>query len=286
MSEVESPVVFECAGECLVGVLHPGQAKEKTGVVIVVGGPQYRVGSHRQFVHMARRIAAAGYPVLRFDYRGMGDSDGAPRSFEVVNEDIRTAIDRIFESAPGLTKIVLLGLCDAASAILMYCLTDSRVGGLILQNPWVRTKQGEAESYIRHYYLRRLLQRSLWRKVFSGKYEFFRSLRDFWQSVTVARINANDDSVFAGVDTSFIDRMQRGLKCFEGPVLVLISGRDLTAQEFLDLRKRSKTWKGILKRSDIETTVFPFADHTMSTRVHLDEATDACVDWLGGRLAS
>ena len=57
----EQTLVFECAGEQLLGVAHRGKAS--TGVLVVVGGPQYRVGSHRQFVLMARDLAKAGYPV-------------------------------------------------------------------------------------------------------------------------------------------------------------------------------------------------------------------------------
>ena len=42
------------------------------GMLIVVGGPQYRAGSHRQFTLLARDVAATGVPTMRFDYRGMG----------------------------------------------------------------------------------------------------------------------------------------------------------------------------------------------------------------------
>ena len=52
----------------------PEGAAKKHAVVIVVGGPKYGVGSHRQFVTTARYVAAAGYPVLRFDYPSKGDS--------------------------------------------------------------------------------------------------------------------------------------------------------------------------------------------------------------------
>src|SRR5690349_15977659 len=96
----ERTVVFECAGERLVGVVHAGAAS--VGVLVVVGGPQYRAGSHRQFVLMARELARAGYPVLRFDYRGMGDSDGAPCSFEQIDPDIRAAIDAFMKHEPQL----------------------------------------------------------------------------------------------------------------------------------------------------------------------------------------
>jgi alpha/beta superfamily hydrolase len=48
-------------------------------VLVIVGGPQYRAGSHRQFTLLARSLAEQGFAVLRFDYRGMGDSTGAMR---------------------------------------------------------------------------------------------------------------------------------------------------------------------------------------------------------------
>ncbi|MEQ8659382.1 MAG: hydrolase 1, exosortase A system-associated, partial [Gammaproteobacteria bacterium] len=65
----EQAIAFAIDGDTAVGVLHAAAGASATGVVVIVGGPQTRVGSHRQFVLLARRLAAAGYPVLRFDYR-------------------------------------------------------------------------------------------------------------------------------------------------------------------------------------------------------------------------
>ena len=62
MSAPERGIVFGCAGEELVGVVHPVASPVARGVLVVVGGPQYRVGSHRQFVLLARRLAAAYQP--------------------------------------------------------------------------------------------------------------------------------------------------------------------------------------------------------------------------------
>ena len=91
----EEPVCIESQGERLIGVLHRPQTPSgaSRGMVIVVGGPQYRVGSHRQFVLLARALAARGTPVLRFDLAGMGDSDGEFAGFERSAADIRAAID-------------------------------------------------------------------------------------------------------------------------------------------------------------------------------------------------
>jgi len=156
--KIEFPVVLDCAGDRMLGISHAGDASATVGAAIVIGGPQYRVGSHRQFVLMARSLADAGTPVLRFDYRGMGDSEGEVRTFEHVDEDIKAAVSFIVASNPNITKVVLIGLCDAASAISMYASQDDRVHGIVLINPWVRTAEGEARSYVKHYYLQRLLQ--------------------------------------------------------------------------------------------------------------------------------
>jgi hypothetical protein len=90
---VERALMFECGGETLVGVLAEPASPAMVGVLIIVGGPQYRAGSHRQFVLLSRQLAATGVAAMRFDYRGMGDSTGSPSSFDDVSEDIAAAID-------------------------------------------------------------------------------------------------------------------------------------------------------------------------------------------------
>ena len=126
----EQAFTFDCQGKALLGILHVGEAHARRGVLVVVGGPQYRVGSHRQFVLLARALAAAGFPTLRFDYRGMGDADGEARDFEAVSDDLKAAVDALCQRCPQLQEIVIWGLCDAASAALFLCrpgYSDQRV---------------------------------------------------------------------------------------------------------------------------------------------------------------
>jgi uncharacterized protein len=268
----ESPLVFECEGEQLVGILHHGT--RRLGIVVIVGGPQYRVGSHRQFVLMARALAAHGYPVLRFDYRGMGDSDGTMRTFEEVGDDVRASVDAMMESVASLDGVVLWGLCDAASAALMYCAGDSRVKGVILANPWVRTVAGEARAYLRHYYLQRLLQKSFWRKVFTGGFNPVRSVRDLFGAAKQADVGSA-----ATAGTNFIGRMLSGLQKFAGPVLLLISERDLTAREFTDLCSADAAWRKAVEKR-VHRADLPGADHTFSSCEALDAATAQGLRWL------
>ena len=62
----EIPLVFECNGCELIGMLHLPQEHTGRGMLsVVAGGPQYRGGVCRMQTNMARELAAAGVPVMR-----------------------------------------------------------------------------------------------------------------------------------------------------------------------------------------------------------------------------
>jgi exosortase A-associated hydrolase 1 len=275
----ERALVFECRGESLLGILHEPVAAGPAGlgVLVLVGGPQYRAGSHRQFVVLARALAAAGHPVLRFDHRGIGDSDGAPRSFEELDDDISAAVDALFAARPGLDRCVIFGLCDAASAAMMYCPQDRRLAGLILANPWVHSEAGVARAYVKHYYLERLLQASFWRKVAAGEFDVVGSLSDLLRKLWLT-VTGSASAVGGG---RFQDRMVEGLRRFQGRVLLLISGRDLTAAEFTDLCGVDERWRAELARPGVERRDYPESDHTFSDARGLAASVEHCTAWLG-----
>lgn len=255
----ELPVTFPCGRETLVGMVHKPLEPSQTGVVIVVGGPQYRVGSHRQFLLLARFLAANGIAVMRFDYRGMGDSSGALKTFEDVSEDIRAAIDTLYLHQPELESVALWGLCDAASAALFYACTDSRVSKMILLNPWVRTESGEAQTLIKNYYRRRLLDAAFWKKIFTGRFRVGDSLRALVDNAKNAF-----GSKESGTTASLPERMLVGLQRFDGKICIILSGNDLTADEFRNLIKASCDWKSALSgKADIRE--LPEANHTFSS---------------------
>ena len=275
----ERPVVFNCAEQRLLGIMHEAGGNAQTGMVIVVGGPQYRVGSHRQFVLMARAFAAAGIAVLRFDYRGMGDAEGEQRNFEKVEEDIRTAVNCLMDDQPQLKTIVLFGLCDAASAILMYVPSDSRIDKLVLLNPWVHTEAGEAKAYLKNYYLQRLMQRSFWKKLLTGQFKPGRSLREAGESIRTASGREEENSATVG-GSEFIEQMRLGLDAFKGSVLTVISGRDLTAAQFSERLRSNRKWAKTVKQSRMKTLAFAKADHTFSDKSQLKAAIDGINQWL------
>jgi len=267
MTQNEDALSFDCQGDSLVGILSGAGRPAARGVLIVVGGPQYRAGSHRQFALLARSLAGRGVPTLRFDYRGMGDSGGEARTFERVREDIRCAIDRFFAAVPGLKDVVIWGLCDAASAALMYAHEDPRVSGLVLLNPWVRTTQGLARAHLKHYYLKRLFQSGLWQKVARGEFNF-REAATAFGGMIIDAAGGNRSGVIGAPasEAPFQDRMEDGLRRFRGKVLFILSGNDLTAQEFKDLVAGSGRWRRLLKGDRVTRYDLPEANHTFARR--------------------
>jgi exosortase A-associated hydrolase 1 len=269
----ERAVCFPCAGESLIGVVHPVHGEAERGLLVVVGGPQYRAGSHRQFLLLARRLAAAGIPVMRFDHRGMGDSGGSPPGFEAIGADITAAIDAFRARQPGLRRVVLLGLCDGASAALLHAAAEPRVGGLVLLNPWVRTRSGEAAAYLRHYYPRRLLSADFWRRLLRGRVGLAGAVSDLWGKLRRAAGGNREEA-----DLSL--RMGRGLAAFDGPVLLLLSGNDLVAREFADMAAASPLWRRLLAGDRVTRYELEEADHTFSRARWRGWVEDRVLEWL------
>lgn len=273
----ERGLAFACQGDWLVGVLHAPARPRRHGVLIVVGGPQVRTGSHRQFTLLARTLAAAGIPVLRFDYRGMGDSEGAPRAFDSAEADIRAAMDAFFTAVPELERVTLWGLCDGATASSLYAPADPRVHGLALLNPWVRTEEGAARATIRHYYGQRLLDPALWKKIAGGRFDYRGAAASFL-SLASRAFGAKPQSRQEAA--SLPDRMLAALRRFEGEVLVMLSGADLTAQEFAGLPDADPAWATLLDAPRVTRKTLPKADHTCSRPEWHAQICEWTRDWL------
>lgn len=285
MNYTEETMCFSCAGDTLLGIVATPPTPAATGVVVIVGGPQYRVGSHRQFVLLSRALAEAGYAVLRFDFRGMGDSEGRQRDFETVGADIAAAIDAFHDHVPALRQIVLWGLCDGASAALLYCgqSKDARVRGLCLLNPWARNESSLARTHLKHYYARRLTQKEFWSKLLRGGVGW-KSLAGLARSARSAW-SAPDSPSLLG-KPPFLASMARAWKEFKHPILLLLSGHDYTAREFLEHVQTSADWNGALDHPLVQRWDLPEADHTFSSAQWKRLVEARVLEWLDRRGAS
>lgn len=276
LAYAEQPVWIDCNGEQMLGILtEPRRGLASgLGVLIIVGGPQYRIGSHRQFVLLARRLAAAGHVCLRFDYRGMGDSEGTARTFEDVADDVRAALDFLC-AWPGVRAAVVWGLCDAASAALMFGADDSRVRGLVLVNPWVRSEVTLARTHLKHYYLQRLFERGFWSRVLRGRLQWRASVAELARSLQRAA-RLDDSNANFPFQKKMADRWRR----FRWPILLALSGRDFTAREFLECAAADSAWHGLLTQPNVQRVDLADADHTFSATQWRAWLEDRTLDWL------
>ncbi len=159
-------LTFACQGASLGATLDGGSGA--IGLMMVTGGSQTRIGSHRMYERLAMALAAEGMTVLRFDRRGVGDSEGEDPGFRGSAPEIAAAAEAMRREA-GVARIVGLGLCDGATALALHG-AAAGIHDAILVNPWLTETEADspAPAAIRRHYRDRLLSREGWKKLLSG----------------------------------------------------------------------------------------------------------------------
>jgi len=177
-------------GLSLYGMMHipkDSSLRKKTAVILLSPGIKSHIGPHRLYVNMAASYAKEGYVVLRFDFHGLGDSEGDVEGTFVADiygsieqgryvDDVLAAMDYL-ENEQGIGRIVLGGLCGGAITGLIAGSFDSRVVGLIglgipvinASTPMNQSKYmtaGQAAS-LRSSYFEKLRGVSAWKRFFS-----------------------------------------------------------------------------------------------------------------------
>jgi len=153
----------------------------------------------------------------------------------------------------------------------------------VLLNPWARTADGLARATLKHYYVERLLQPALWKKIAAGQFEFGKAVRSFTGLLRASKTPAGDAQVPAAASQpapGLHERMLTGWQGFGGPVLLIVSGADLTAQEFLDMVKASRPWQQLLAGPRVQRHTLAAADHTFSRREWRDQVAGWTAAWV------
>ena len=217
-------LTFACEGARLAGTLDP--ADGTAGLLLVSGGNEVRSGAWAGQARFAARIAAAGFPVFRFDLRGTGDSEGDNAGFRSSAPDIAAALAIFRRECPAMTRVVGLGNCDAASALMLA--RGAGLDALLLSNPWTfNSAEDEAPpAATRAHYRQRLADPAAIRRLLTGKVALGGLVRSLIGALR------------PGAGASGLAReMAEGIGSFTGPVTFLIAERDRTGQAFLS------TWK-------------------------------------------
>ncbi|MFC0204810.1 hydrolase 1, exosortase A system-associated [Novosphingobium soli] len=214
-------LTFDCAGDRLVGTLDT--ASGRTALLVVSGGNEVRAGAWNGQSLLAARVAEAGHPVLRFDRRGVGDSEGANRGFRGSAADIAAARNALRAHCPQVERIVGFGNCDAASSLMLA--KGAGLDALVLSNPWTLEDESAAapSAVVRSHYRRRLADPAAIGRLLTGRVSFTKLARSLAAAARPA------PHAMHGLAAE----IAAGIAHFRGPVRILVAGRDRTGQTFL-----------------------------------------------------
>ena len=135
----EEACFLDLDGERLFSVLHRPATPTGRGVVLCAPLGEEMLWSRRVFVTFARELASRGYAVLRFDYRGEGDSDRwfHESSLTTRLEDTAFAVDSLRRLLPGTDHLTLVGLRLGASIATAVAAERRDIQKLVLWDPVV-----------------------------------------------------------------------------------------------------------------------------------------------------
>lgn len=136
---------------------YPSGTDKKTGFLYCHPFGEEKNLSHRIGFKVAQNISKKGYPVMRFDLSGCGDSDGELNEITIEDwlKDI-SAAEIYFRNLFNLEQCVLWGLRFGGYLALHNAAMQTTIDGLILWQP-ICDPQAYFQQLLRHRYSTRLI---------------------------------------------------------------------------------------------------------------------------------
>lgn len=212
----------------------PSSDQSEIGIVIVPPVGHERLRFYRESVSLARDLAKAGYPTLRFDYRGEGESFGDFEDFDVLTrlEDIESAV-RELKKRIILKRICLFGVRLGALFSLIIA-EKLKIHKIILCEPVLDTKR-YTKDLIRAYII-------LQRQYFANNNI---KIEDIYNDLQVGR----PISIY-GFHSSFdyFDQLKKiesshYVKSFKGSILLILFFK----KPVIDIKRLPRTYQSILR---------------------------------------
>ncbi len=259
---------ISCEGDIIAATIDEGH--KPTGLLIVSGGNEIRSGAHAGMSNISQMLSAKGFPVMRYDRRGVGDSSGENTEFLSSQIDIVTASRYFRASVPKVSKIYAFGNCDAATALALFG-KEAGLDGLILANPWVienASSDGQeltkpTPSAVRARYLERLKNPRVFIDLLKGNI-------DLGKLVSGLKTASRKEEI-----TGLAIEVRDALMGSEIPTKILLAKRDTTALAFLSAWNSNK-FNNIDQKSSVELEMLDSASHSF--------ADDLSRKWLENRL--
>jgi predicted alpha/beta hydrolase len=194
MPEVRTVCFPNADGLALHGTLHlPERPRaDAPAVVLMSPGVKMRVGPGRLYVPITELLNARGHAVLRFDFFGLGDSEGELAESQLADVYNHIEVGRYAADATaaiewmkrelGHRRFIVGGLCGGAITALYAAKADPAVEALLSIGMTVTLASDAAQPaahlsedelrYRRKGYFKRLVNPVSWWRLLTGKSEF------------------------------------------------------------------------------------------------------------------
>jgi alpha-beta hydrolase superfamily lysophospholipase len=181
----EEPFVFGTSHRLFGVLVRPRAARADCPAVIMTNaGTVHRIGPHRLYVELARELAELGFPVLRLDLAGIGDSavGTSPENLcypATGLADCQEAMN-VLRARLGVQRFVIAGLCSGGDIAFQLGLKDPRVAGVVMMNPRTFCVHDLAlvEAYKgARYYQDSFFKKEKWLKLLRGEVDLVRVAR-------------------------------------------------------------------------------------------------------------
>lgn len=123
---------------------HPPRAPLRSRAVLLSDAlASDRMNLHLGYRHLALRLSAAGYPAMRFDYPGTGDSSGSPRDpgwSDHWQESFSRALDTLLDSS-GLDRAAVFGARFGGTLAAQLAVGRPEVDAMLLWGPFLSGRE-------------------------------------------------------------------------------------------------------------------------------------------------
>jgi hypothetical protein len=260
-----------------------GPERDRPAVLLLNAGLLHRVGPNRLYVALARRLAAAGMPVLRFDYSGLGESEARRDDLPLAETALTEGLEamELLETLGVADRFVPMGICAGAENAQRLASEDERVVGAVLIDGYAYRTRG--------YYLRECA-----RHLLSG--------RSWGRLLTRPRAIRQLLAHRAGAPAAPIERNPGGLDyerefppreaCLEEMTQILARDVELfliftgggMAEFYNHPRQFAETFPSLAGHPRLRLQFMRRADHTFTLRSHQDDVMASIESWVGETL--
>jgi pimeloyl-ACP methyl ester carboxylesterase len=270
----ERHLLFQSAGERLVGVLHRPEGAPRGGLVFLHGWPGYRIGTHRMAVNAARKACASGFACLRFDFRGRGDSTG-----RTTSATLSTMIEDALQAAALLrreTQVEALAYIGDSSGCEVAIGAGDRTPGLqgmvLWSAPIVGGSRAAADMAKRRgvlaAYARKVFSPGTWRKLARGAVR--------WDMVRRALVRGGKGLGEEGAPSDAAIDWRARFFAFPGRQLFIYGGADPTTPACIEAYRRLCAEAG----RKFELHIVDGANHAFYSAIWEAEVIAVTLDWL------